>query len=149
MNNTDRQKDHSLVPDCNPSNDLGLNERRIMMLMCGPQERLEYAVEPLEMANGCIVEKYMIPDEDRAKVFDALYPFTDKPSLEDEMIDLHSEKRFKVRDFMVVREGYGNFIVSPYYAEAGGTVLDWISPNDAYWSGERLKVLTVRNKQVH
>ena len=44
------------------------------------------------------------------------------------MIDIHAGKTFKVRDYIVTREGDGNFLVSPYYAEAGGTVLDWMVP---------------------
>ena len=128
MNNTDRQKDHSLVPDCNPSNDLGLQERELLMLLNGPQERLAYSTEPLEMSNGCIVERYVIPEEDKRDVLERLYPFIDTPSLDDTMTDLHTEKTFKVRDFIVVREGDGNFLATPYYAEAGGTVLDWIDP---------------------
>ena len=87
------------------------------------------------MANGCEVEKYIIPDDDKEKVLDALYPFFDTPSLDADMLDLHTQKTFKVRDFIVTREGNGNFLVTPYYAEAGGTVLDWITPGSGF-SGE-------------
>ena len=50
-------------------------------------------------------------------------------NMDDERIDIHTDNSFKVRDYIVTRKGDGNFLVSPYYAEAGGTVLDWISPN--------------------
>lgn len=30
----------------------------------------------------------------------------------------------------MTREGNGNFLVTPYYAEAGGTVHDWITPQE-------------------
>jgi hypothetical protein len=46
--------------------------------------------------------------------------------MDSRMRDIHSGKRFMLKDFIVVREGDGNFLVSPYYAEAGGTVLDWM-----------------------
>jgi hypothetical protein len=39
--------------------------------------------------------------------------------------DIHAEKKFKRRDFMVVREGRMNMLVSPYYFEGGGSVIDW------------------------
>jgi hypothetical protein len=50
--------------------------------------------------------------------------------LDDELLDIHTDKNFKVRDYIVTREGDGNFLVSPYYAEKGGTVLDWIRLKD-------------------
>jgi hypothetical protein len=31
----------------------------------------------------------------------------------------------------VLREDGYNFLVSPYYADSGGTVLDWVSPGMA------------------
>ena len=126
MNNTSK----SIESDYNPANSLGAPERRMLMSITGPQERLEYPTEILKMSNGCEVEKYIIPDEDRKMVLDDLYPFLDAPSLDDEMIDIHTEKHFKVHDYVVVREGNGNFLVSPYYAEKGGTVLDWIRLKD-------------------
>lgn len=130
MNNTGKLKDQSPVLDYNPANTLGAAEREMMLKITGPQERLDYPTEILKMSNGCEVEKYIIPDEDRQKVLDALYPFTDKPSLDDERLDLHTNRIFKVRDYIVTREGDGNFLVTPYYAEKGGTVLDWIMPNE-------------------
>ncbi|MBQ7178506.1 MAG: hypothetical protein IJS08_13910 [Victivallales bacterium] len=115
--------------DYNKANSLGAAEREMLMMITGAQERLDYPTEPLEMANGCEVEKYIIPNEDRQKVLDALYPFTEVPSLDTMLLDLHTSKTFKVRDYIVTREGDGNFLVTPYYAEAGGTVLDWVKPD--------------------
>ncbi len=45
------------------------------MSITGPQDRLEYPTEILKMANGCEVEKYIIPEEDKQKVLDMLYPY--------------------------------------------------------------------------
>ncbi|MGB9005245.1 MAG: hypothetical protein WCB96_05940 [Candidatus Aminicenantales bacterium] len=42
------------------------------------------------------------------------------------MEDIHAEKTFRVREFMVTREGRMNVLASPYYLESGGTVIDWI-----------------------
>ena len=125
MNNTSE----SIESDYNPANSLGAPERRMLMSISGPQDRLEYPTEILKMANGCEVEKYIIPEADRQKVLDILYPFFEIPSLEEKRVDVHTGKSFKIRDFIVTREGNGNFLVSPYYAEAGGTVLDWVIPN--------------------
>ena len=128
--------------DINPDNKLGREEREILMKVFGPQEPLDYPTELMEMANGCVVERYIIPDEDKQKVLDTLFPFFEKPSLDDESLDIHCHKKFKVRDFMVTHEGDGNFIVSPYYAEAGGTVLDWVKFDDiAHYCGVSVNTL--------
>ncbi len=142
--NTSKLRNHELIPDYNPSNALGLQERRMMMQLSGPQERLDYPTEIMKMANGCEVERYIIPEEDRQKVLDALYPFNDQPGLDDERLDIHTSRLFKVRDYLVTREGNGNFLVTPFYAEAGGTVLDWMMPDKAAEGGTVLCIGTVR-----
>ncbi len=126
----DNNQNDNMTPDINPDNPLGYDERRMLMAMFGPQPRLGYPTRPLRMPNGCVVEEYVIPDGEREGVFEQLYPFIDRPSLDDEMLDLHTDSVFKVRDFLAIREGGLNFIASPRYAEAGGTVLDWISIAD-------------------
>ncbi len=131
-------------PDIHPENNLGLNEREMLMMITGAQERLDYPTEPLTMANGCMVERYVIPDEDRQKVLDALYPFTEVPSLDTVLLDLHTSKTFKVRDYIVTREGDGNFLVTPYYAEAGGTVLDWVKPDKEDADSPIISIDTIR-----
>lgn len=74
-------------------------------------------------------EEYLIPDSDRAAVLAQMYPFQGTPDLDEERFDIHVDKRFKVRDFKVVREAGINYLVSPYYYEAGGTVADWFPVN--------------------
>ena len=135
MRNTSKLRNHSLVPDVNPKNGLGLQEREVLMMIAGPQPRLDYPTETLEMSNGCKVERYVIPDADRQRVLDELYPFAEQPSLDDVLVDLHTDRPFRVRDFIVTREGDGNFLVTPYYAEAGGTVLDWVKPDKCSIAG--------------
>ena len=45
--------------DYNKANSLGAAEREMLLMITGAQERLDYPTEPLEMANGCEVEKYI------------------------------------------------------------------------------------------
>ena len=73
--------------------------------------------------NGCVVEEYLIPETEKKAVFDALYPFVPKPSMNAVRTDLHSGKKFKVREFRVTFESGMNCLVSPYYEEGGGTVI--------------------------
>jgi hypothetical protein len=80
----------------------------------------------LLIINGIKVEEYVIPDKRKAEVLKQLYIFRPLPSLDDERLDIHSGKKFKIRDFRVTREGNMNCLVSPYYEEGGGTVIDWV-----------------------
>jgi hypothetical protein len=68
---------------------------------------------------------YEIPDSAKEAVLKKLYIFRPVPSLDAEMEDIHEEKKFRVRDFIVVREGRMNVLASPYFPESGGTVIDW------------------------
>lgn len=91
--------------------------------------RLAFPTKPL-IINGIEVEEYIIPDEKKAEVLKALYIFSPVPSLDEEQLDVHSGKKFKVREFRVTREDGRNFLVSPYYEEGGGTVIDWVPPDE-------------------
>jgi hypothetical protein len=42
------------------------------------------------------------------------------------MYDIHADKYFVVREFRVTWEHGMNWLVSPYYPECGGTVIDWV-----------------------
>ena len=77
------------------------------------------------MLNGTSFRK-----AERREVLSRLYPLTDVPSMDEEMVDLHTGRRFVVREFAVVRDGDGNLHVTPYYAEKGGIVLYWIAPQN-------------------
>lgn len=92
-------------------------------------ERLPYATKPMYFPNGASVEEFIIPEEDREIVLEQLYPFSPIPKLTDEMYDLHADKTFLVRDFRVTWEHGMNYLVSPYYPESGGTVIDWMDEN--------------------
>jgi hypothetical protein len=90
-----------------------------------PEERIPYATRPLYFPDGTSVEEFIIPDEDRELVLAQLYPFSPIPKLTDQMIDIHVDKVFTVKDFRVTWEHGMNYLVSPYYPEGGGTVIDW------------------------
>jgi len=105
------------------------------------EERLPYATRPMYFPDGSSVEEFIIPDEDRELVLAQLYPFTPIPKLTDQMIDMHTDKVFIVKDFRVTWEHGMNYLVSPYYPEGGGTVIDWIEENpsseeDDDWSDD-------------
>jgi len=88
-------------------------------------ERLPFPLRTVQTKLGPI-DVYEIPNNQKAAILKKLYPFRPLPRLEDVMQDIHAEKIFKVKDFMVTREGRMNVLASPYYLEHGGTVIDWI-----------------------
>ena len=87
-------------------------------------ERLPFPTKLVQAPIG-IVEEYIIPYDKKKEVLKKLYPFTPVPSLEATMTDIHENKKFKVKEFCVTREGEVNVLVSPYYFISGGTVIDW------------------------
>ena len=88
-------------------------------------KKLPFPTCPLQV-HGATVEEYIIPDEMRQAVLEALYLFDPIPDLDEERYDLHEGKLFRVRDYRVTWEGGQNWLVSPYYPESGGTVIDWM-----------------------
>jgi len=111
--------------------ELGGEEKRILRSLTGPEKELPYPRQPLLMSSGTTVEEYIIPDSDRQKVLELLFLFSPVPDLDEVMFDLHEEQPFLVRQYRVTREGNNNFLVSPYYPQSGGTVLDWVSQENA------------------
>ena len=89
--------------------------------------RLSYPTRPVR-AGAEMIEEYIIPEEEKAQVLDGLYPFDPVPALTETMYDLHEEKQFRVRDFRVIRGAVMDMLVSPYFFDSGGTVIDWMPP---------------------
>jgi len=100
-----------------------------------PDEKLPYQTRLMYFPNGASVEEFIIPDEDRELVLEQLYPFSPIPKLTDVMYDIHADKKFVVKDFRVTWEHGMNYLVSPYYPESGGTVIDWWGEN---WDDDEL-----------
>jgi len=71
-------------------------------------------------------EEYLIPVQYKDAILKQMYPFAGPPALTEQRYDLHAEKLFVVSEFKVVRENGTNYLVSPYYYESGGTVIDWM-----------------------
>jgi hypothetical protein len=98
-------------------------------------EKLPYQTRPMYFPNGASVDEFIIPDEDRELILEQIYPFSPIPKLTDVMYDIHADKTFIVKDFRVTWEHGMNYLVSPYYPESGGTVIDWWDEN---WNDDEL-----------
>lgn len=102
------------------------------------EEKLPYLTRRLFFSDGSSVEEFIIPDEDRQLVLEQLYPFNPLPKMTDRMIDIHTDKVFTVKEFRVTWEGNMNCLVSPFYAEGGGSVIDWMDEDSEEndWAAE-------------
>ncbi len=92
-------------------------------------EKLPFPTRTVQTRLGP-VEVYEIPKNQKAAVLKKLYSFKPLPGLEDVMEDIHAEKTFRVKEFMVTREGKMNVLASPYYLEHGGTVIDLVPADE-------------------
>lgn len=110
--------------------ELSIPEKEILSQIIDESPILDYELKRLDCGEYQAELVYDIPDKDKEKVFKELYPFAGAPEMEDVRLDLHSGKKFKVKDYLVIRSRNRNFIVSPYYNEAGGMVVDWITPDE-------------------
>ncbi len=89
-------------------------------------KRLPFRTRRIIIGDGEI-EEYVIPDDWKEPVLNILYPFCPVPGLDDTFEDLHEGKRFRVRDYKVIRE-YGQlWLMSPYWISSGGSVIDWVA----------------------
>jgi len=93
--------------------------------MISIDERLPFPLRTVQTELGPL-DVYDIPENQKAAILKKLYPFRPLPRLKEVMEDIHAKKIFKVKDFIVTREGRMNVLASPYYLEHGGTVIDWI-----------------------
>ena len=105
-------------------------ELELMDMICPSTELLPFPLKTAKRFDGKLIEIYEIPDNEKENVLNKLYPFTDIPTLETRLYDLHQEAKFLVHDYMVIRTDGKNYLVSPYYLETGGTVLDWLCDED-------------------
>ena len=102
----------------------------------GPEEaKLPFPTRPLRCGDD-VVEEYIIPDDKKQEVLEQLFLFDGCPSLDEQLFDLHEGKLFTVRDYRVTWERGRNWLVSPYYPNSGGTVIDWLPPDAAEPDGD-------------
>ena len=105
---------------------MSVGEKQMLCMMVDAAPELPYPLKPLKMAYGPDEQVYDIPEEDKSKVFEEVWPFQPCPALDDERFDLHEQRLFKFRDAQVIRYNGRNLIVSPYYAHSGGMAVDFM-----------------------
>ena len=118
------QKSHPSAPG-----EMSVPEKDLLCMIMPPEPPLPFPLHTLQMGHGPNAREYEIPQEKRLHILRKLYPFFPVPALDTRIYDLHQQTSFMVREFRVIRERDRNILVSPYYPQSGGTVLDWI-PKD-------------------
>ncbi len=109
----------------------GGQEKEMMDMIEIHETPLPYPTETLVDARGETYESYQILMQDKANILKEYYAFTPVPKMDDELLDIHENKIFTVRDFLIIREKGRNYLVSPYYPKSYGTVLDWVSTDSS------------------
>ena len=87
---------------------------------------LPFPIRRVKVSGG-FVEEYIIPEDKKESVLALLYPFFSVPHMDKVMIDIHENKRFRVRDFKVIQGPDRPFLMSPYWETSGGSVIDWMA----------------------
>lgn len=82
---------------------------------------------------------YVIPWHKTEEVLKSLWPFAEDPSMDQLFYDIHANKTVKFSDCRVIRYEDRNLIVSPYYFESGGTVIDLMDNELVDFEAKQLK----------
>lgn len=78
------------------------------------------------MAYGKDEQIYEIPDEDKEKVLNDLWPFSDRPAMDETLYDIHEDALFVFKDAQVIRCRGRNMIVSPYFQKTGSMLVEFV-----------------------
>ena len=126
--------DRSAIEDedtLSQDDEMSPSEKGILCTLVEKSDPLPYPLKTLEMAKGPAEQVYDIPEEDKDRVFEVIYPFVPCPDLDDEIFDLHEEKLFRFREAQIIRYRDRNLLVSPHYAHSGGMTVDFLPKENA------------------
>ena len=102
------------------------NEKELMDRFNMPDEVLPYPLKTMDSKMFGTVTYYDIPKCDKGKILKLMYPFWPIPKMNEYYIDIHEDARFKVSDYMLIRDMDKNYLVSPFYPNSGGMAVDWL-----------------------
>ncbi len=108
--------------------EMSVQEKDILCTVLPETPPLPYPLKPLDMARGPQTREYEIPEGERDRLLEELYPFFPPLPPQRRVYDLHQGEYFQAREYRIIRERGRNLLVSPFYPQTGGTVLDWM-PN--------------------
>lgn len=124
---------------------ISTTEKYLLCQVVNPTPLLDYPLKEMTAYDGSKELIYDLPEDiDRKKLLNELYPFLEIPKIDEMRYDLHEQKHFVVRDYVVVRHEGRNLLASPYYLRSGGMVVDWIDDGKetAHYQTSRVQVVT-------
>lgn len=108
-----------------------LAEKRTFKILCRkPMQKLPFPLREVKSEEYVTEYVYDIPDVKKREVLQQIWPFTNPPSIDDVLFDIHEQNYFKMRDYIVIRFDECNMIASPYYFKSGGTIFDFFKSED-------------------
>ena len=107
------------------------------------REKLKFKLKLIDSRGDA---EYQIPAEELGKTLKMISPFDMDFSPDREYLDIHSAKIVKAKDLKIIRSHEINIIVSPFYAESGGTLVDLIDPDRMDENSEILQARTISSR---
>lgn len=95
-------------------------------------QKLPFPIKAVISEEYAVEFVYDIPDVKKREVLQQIWPFTNPPSIDDVLFDIHEQNYFKMRDYIVIRFDECNMIASPYYFKSGGTIFDFFKSEDQH-----------------
>ena len=102
------------------------NEKALMDNFHMPTELFPDPLRTVESKMFGTVTYYDIPEFEKGKMLKIMYPFSPIPKMNEYYLDIHQDEKFRISDYMLIRDDEKNYLVSPYYPESGGMVVDWL-----------------------
>lgn len=108
--------------------EMSLPEKQLLSLIVNPTPPLSYPVKKMALPGGSYEVEYVVPNKDKDALIKELNPLKNRLSANSTRFCLHQQKTFKLRKCRVIRYNGRNLLVSPWYDQTGGTLLDWVAP---------------------
>lgn len=103
--------------------EMSLMEKKVCTFLYETSPVLKYKISSHKGSDGCSYMFYEIPALTGEDI-KATWPFANEVSPETVFYDLHSEKWFTLKDAKILRYAKRNILVSPFFLDSGGMVVD-------------------------
>lgn len=119
------------TPSAIRENEMSLPEKQLLSLIVKPAPPLSYPVRKMALPDGSYEVEYVVPGKDKGRILDELNPMKTHLTPNCTRFCLHQQKTFRLARCRVIRYNGRNLLVSPWYDQTGGTLLDWVAPSCA------------------
>ena len=132
----DATKNADHEPAFDPKSDEWSKDEKFVLCQAFPEEGiLPFELEPITCANGAVEYLYKISPTRIRAALELCHGTEGLLDTKKEIFDLHSKKTVTVDELRILRYKGRNIVVSPYYAESGGMLVDLIDRSDINGDG--------------